>query len=205
MTRPFDLFVILTTILGLFALVAVVGCGPSSQPVSPPELSFKNIFEAAEKGSVDDIRRFIEQGVDVNAQTGGRSTLLHYTGWPNSVEAVEYLTAQGVESKTKEHDGLMPLHWAAKDNPNVEVLEYLIAQGAEVNAKDNVGWTPLHYAAYSNSVEVLECLIAQGADVNARDDDGETPLDVVKPWSKAWAEAERAILREAGGKSGGEL
>ena len=29
---------------------------------------YKDIFEAAEKGSVDDVRFFVEQGVDVNGR-----------------------------------------------------------------------------------------------------------------------------------------
>ena len=167
-------------------------------PLPPPELyvsSFPNIFEAAERGTVNDVKYLVSQGTDVNAKRPDGWMPIHVAAHHNpNVDVLEYFVSLGydVNEKNYDHNELTLLHCAAWMNTNVEVVKYLVSQGADVNAKNGVGWTPLHEAAARNSnLEVLRYLISQRADVHARNNDGRTPLDTAN------TEEKRAILRAA--------
>ena len=148
----------------------------------PPDFqsSFGDIFDAAQSGTVDDVRYFLDNGGEVNQQNGGGWTPLHLAAQYNSdVKVLEYLVSQGSDVNMKNNkDNLeTPLHCAARSNTNVDVFQYLISQGANVNASNGWGATPLVFAIWLNSnVEVMKLLVSCGADVNAKTWDGRTPL-----------------------------
>jgi len=151
------------------------------KPVSKPKPSkITNIFEAAEIGTVDDVKYFVEQkGVDVNITNDKGSIPLHRAVDNPDINVMKYLVSKGANVNAKNNDGNTPLYSAAWDNPNVKFLQYLISEGADVDARNNKGNTPLYIAAqYNSKVEVLEYLISQNADVNAVCFQGNTPLHI---------------------------
>jgi len=116
---------------------------------------YDNIIGAVRFGSVEDVRFFIDQGVDVN------------------------MIDNNDDLKR------MPLHLAASDNSNVDVVKYLISEGANVNAEDDSGMTPLHWAIVGNAnIDVIKCPIEQGADIHAKSSSGKTPFDIANTEEK---------------------
>ena len=197
----FRRFVFYCVLIFVFAVVS--GCrenlplGDGTQEIQVNYQSpFENVFIAAAKGSVDDIRYFIDQGVDVNEKSNEdfenqvytndsrkiildiNGTPLHYAAHHNpDIEVVKYLIEKGADANAKTDVGVTPPDLAAGHNPNMEILKYLVENGADANLKDGRDWTPLHYAALHNSnVEVLEYLIEKGVDVNTRYGRNWTPL-----------------------------
>ena len=137
---------------------------------------FWDIFDAVEKGTIDDVRYFVEeQGADVNAKGKYDSILLHKAAEKSTLEVIQYLVAQGADVNARKILRRTPLHIAAESN-TLDVLQYLISQSADAHAKGDEGQTLLHYAAGGNSVEVVQYLISQGADVLAKGNLGWTPL-----------------------------
>ena len=133
--------------------------------------TYPNIFRAAEHGTVDDVKHFIEnENVDVNAKNHhwGR-TPLHFAAVENGVEVLQYLISQGADVHATDCSCYTPLHEAAWYNSNLAVIQYLIAQGADVNAQCGYGDTPLHKAAERNTLEIIQYLISQGAEFDATD------------------------------------
>jgi len=127
-----------------------------------------SVYEAVYKGDVDTVRRYLEQGGNVNAKYGfDGNTPLQRAAQNNNKDMVEMLIAKGADVNAKDKDGNTPLQRAAQNN-NKDMVEMLIAKGADVNAKDKDGNTPLQRAAQHNRKDVAELLIAKGADVNAK-------------------------------------
>jgi ankyrin repeat protein len=145
----------------------------------------ERLFEACEKGSVQEVERLLDQRnlwifnkINVNTYNKDGDTLLHHAVENGRKDIAEFLLARGAEinCKTKDEDGSIPLHLGNLCEGSREVAELLIAKGADVNARNNYGRTPLHSASYHGMKDKAELLIAKGAEVNARDKDGFTPL-----------------------------
>ncbi len=131
---------------------------------------------AAWRGDLTGVKRFLEQGTDVNIKDDQFNwTPLHWATFTAQRDIAEFLIAKGADVNAGgEWDGT-PLHNTAVTGQG-ELAELFLAKGAEVNAKDSSGKTPLHDAARSAHQEVVAVLIANGADVNPKDEKGRTPL-----------------------------
>ena len=129
-----------------------------SPPPLPPEFvsSYKNIFEAAEKGTVSDVQYFLNQGVSINIISNNGGTPLHYAAARNpNVEVVQYIISQSADINVKNNWGSTPLHDAVKFNSNLDVLKLLVSRKAYVLAKDNGGNTPLTVADTEEKRQIL--------------------------------------------------
>jgi len=136
----------------------------------------EELFEAVKKEGVEEVRKLLENGADVNAKDNDGYTPLHYAAIKNKVDFARLLVEKGADVNAKSNDGITPLHVAAWGG-HVDVARFLVENGADVNAK-NDDWTPLHYAAIKNKVDFARLLVEKGADVNAKSNDGYTPLHV---------------------------
>jgi hypothetical protein len=180
------------------------------EPVVPNDESpYKDIFEAASLGFVQDVKYFIENGVDVNAKgvniyEGNKTgvTPLHFAAKYNSdINVLKYLIEQGADIHAQTDVHSTPLHYATAHNTNVAVMECLIEKGADINVKNIYGVTPLHLAARVSS-DVTKYLIEQEADINMIDHGNRTPIDFARAMNREECET---VLRKAGGKTGEEL
>jgi len=153
------------------------------EPPVPTSSRYPDIFQAARSGSVDDIRYFLAQGIDVNIEN----------------EAQQLTDAQG-RTVTVMSQTLLMHATGNNSNDALEVVKFLISQGADVNQKNQSGGTALHMLALVPiaNLDVMRYLVSV-ADVNAKTNGGRTPLDV------ASSDEKREILRAAGGKLGAEL
>lgn len=99
--------------------------------------------------------------------------------WPDQIEALKAMIAEGADPNIEGRLGLTPLYWAAM-NQNVEGVGALLDAGANPNwAERNTGWTPLHIAANFRDAEIARLLLDAGANPNAKDGRCLTPLNYV--------------------------
>ena len=132
---------------------------------------FKDIFEAAEKGTVEDVQYFVEtKRSHVNLKDEDGWTPLHVAAKYNPrMEVIKYFISQDVYVDERIWHSIRtlwgncctvdgeysPLHLAARSNPNIEVVRYLISMGADVNLDDGAGVTPLDLAKNEEVKSVL--------------------------------------------------
>ncbi|MHC4558379.1 MAG: ankyrin repeat domain-containing protein [Planctomycetota bacterium] len=139
------------------------------------------IHLAAAKGDLDQVKAFIEKGIDVNAKDKLGLTPLQLAVFTDSNDLVEFLVAKDADVNAKDGVGCTPVHGACQQG-RMSTTELLIAKGADINAKANNGMTPLHRAAQRGNLEMVKLLLAKGADVNPHMDikekltGGYTPL-----------------------------
>jgi len=176
---------------------------------SPPV--WRNIVEAVENGTIDDVKYFVEQGTDVNEYIDSE-TPLYVAASRNNFEMVKYLIERGADVNAK-IDGMWSPLYEAVSNDNLEMVTYLVEKGADVNAYDCCIGTPISGAigpgaTGANCFKIVKYLIEHGAWVDWELCHGGTPLGAAKRAGnleilnliESNIEKER-ILREMNGKT----
>ena len=87
---------------------------------------------------------------------------MHLAAWFSSASIVKVILEAGLDINVHDHDGLTPLHYAAK-NQDVDVVKMIInTSGADVRAVDKGKQTPLHIAARFSNIDIVQLLIDNG-------------------------------------------
>ena len=133
------------------------------------------IHYAAKSGSVDQVKRLIAEGAEVDEKDDKGATPLIIAAYSGQREVAAFLISQGADIHAKDSKDTRALH-ASAIGGHKDVAELLLAEGVDVDATDAEGSTPLGWAAYFGYRDVAVLLLSRGADVNARDNRGSTPL-----------------------------
>ena len=106
--------------------------------------AYKDIFEAAAKGTVEDVKFFVEKdGSSVNAKA--KCAPLYLAAKNGRVEIVNYLISAGANVNAK-------------------------GVGTAANGKPIYNEIPLHRVAVSGNIEIAKILVSNGAKVNAKNE-----------------------------------
>jgi hypothetical protein len=133
--------------------------------------------ETWKQATVDEVREWLQTGVDVNTRGNlGTTALMVAAESSQDAEVIIVLLQNGADPHATTTFGVTVLMFAAK-NQNAEIAALLLEAGADVNAKSEGEFTALSEAALSNpNPEVIELFLQAGAEVNAIDILGETAL-----------------------------
>ena len=138
---------------------------------------------ACEKGNIDDLRRFVLLGVDVNGcgknrtgWAGGYNPLLTATRYER-LEIVEYLlTFCDIDVNATTNNGMSALHTAAYHSSDSRITSVLLKHPKIlVNLQNDRGWTALDWALEYNSKNESLCkLLRQSGGRRKQELHGET-------------------------------
>ena len=130
---------------------------------------------AAYMGDMEKIKKYLQDGLDINSQENFGSAALHLAANTGRKEIVEFLISKGAKVDAKDVYEWTALGYAAMHNDG-NIMDFLIEKGADVIAKDDQGYTLLYYTIWENKKEPVELLIDKGAKVNIKATDGYSPL-----------------------------
>ena len=146
--------------------------------------AFTDIFEAANKGTAQDVKYHLERGADIEGKKGGHTPLHLAAAYNPNVETTKFLVSKGANIRARcDGSGMTPFIEAVSMG-QVEVAQFLLSVGSDVNAKLNNGGTGLHIATERGHVETVKFLVSKGLDVNAKNNDGKSPLDLARERNK---------------------
>lgn len=137
-----------------------------------PRVSDERLFEAAEGGDVEAVRRLASSGAALDTRGRDGKTALMLAAEKGRVETVQALLESGASPDVQTLRGNTALGLAAR-NHHLETVKLLLQSGADPKRKDTHGATPLMETTEAN---IARALIRGGADVNAADDRGLTPM-----------------------------
>ena len=126
------------------------------------------LVDAAERGSLTEVRALLKQGTDVNTARVDGVTPLHAAVYADRLEVTAALLTAGAKATAADRYGVTPLYLAAV-NGNADVIRRLLDAGADPNGVDAGGETVLMTAARSGRPAALRALIERGARVDARE------------------------------------
>jgi ankyrin repeat protein len=150
-------------------------------------LKEEELINACYNGKLDDVKKLLSEGADVNYTNDFGSTPLHNAATYGHIEIAELLIKEGayVDPFNGEKDtplaSLASACVSMKDEKVVTykaLVELLVNSGADINAICRWERTPLHWAIDLGHEDIAELLIAKGAATTIKDQDGDTPLDL---------------------------
>lgn len=140
------------------------------------------LLKAAADGDIEAMKKWLEQGADINYQSSGvlslEQTPLMKAAKNGHLEAVKFLIEKGADISKGNTGKENPITLAAeKNHPNI--VMYLIEKGENVNYQEsNYGMSALHHAARNGNLELIEKLVAKGANMKLQNKEEETPFAV---------------------------
>jgi ankyrin repeat protein len=183
----------------LTCLMAVLVACSRPQPPTVP------LYRALQVGDLDQIKRHVYHGSDVNSPDAAGDYPIHVAARNGQVAIARVLLDHGARLDVRDVKGRTPVHLAltagrtevaevlfsagAADSPQAllfalvregsadrDALALLHKRGADLNAVGDTGQAPLHLAVVNGRVALAKRLILAGADANLPDADGQTPL-----------------------------
>lgn len=148
--------------------------------------STRLLIEAAARGDVDEVRRLVAKGADVNAEDYDGRTPLHLAAACGQVQVVKYLLRLKTTQVTVfDRFGTTPLGEAMQtgDDAGRAIAALLRAHGA-VNIRPVVGARLCAFAAAGELDELLE-QDAAGEDLNSADYDGSFVLSFFRSFVRS--------------------
>ncbi len=131
------------------------------------------------------VKRFLQLGVDLEAQDWRGETPLMLAARTGAADVVEILLGEGADVHARDRTGGTVLY-DATSSPDPRCLELLIQHGADVDVTFR-GRGIVHAAVSRRRRANIEVLIQAGASVNTRDPkDGETPLHDAARANSVW-------------------
>lgn len=162
------------------------------------------LLDAAERGTLDDVKLHLSRGADVNGKYNNRGqieTALTLAMRRGHFDIAKYLIEKGADvNENYGYTALMeatkcsnirfifggPIYECKRDDKKcfkekysgcLKRMKYLVEKGADVNAKSSErGETALMIASNGDKLEIVKYLISKGADINAVDKNGKNAL-----------------------------
>ena len=149
-----------------------------------------NLMIAASKGYPGEVTRMINQGAQVDAETGEGGTALVFAIIAFHLNTVNILLDNNADPNKITLKSESPLLIAIKcrnlintpimndllDSIGMAIVETLIRHGADLNFQDRHGAPPLNYASLYGLTGFTDMLIYYGAETDLKSYDGTTPL-----------------------------
>jgi ankyrin repeat protein len=136
---------------------------------------------AARNGELDEVKRLVASGVDINTPGRGAWTPLHEAASQGYSAVVQWLLENGADVNCKtvvvrgEDAGKSPLH-VAVEGGHSDVVKLLVKRGAKIDAKKSNGYTALMTAVSKGRIDIVTMLIEAGAKVRVLGQIGTTAL-----------------------------
>lgn len=137
------------------------------------------IFEAAQRGNLEELNKLIKEGAYVNAKDDYGCTALMWAVDCNNVKCVNALLKSGADVSIREKNGWDALMWSAW-NGHSECVDALIKAGANVNSKDNYGSTALALAVRYGETKCVALLAKAQRDLESKKEPNEKRYKIVE-------------------------
>lgn len=148
-------------------------------------MTLTDLHKAAKKGDVEQVKRLVENGKDIESNDYNEGTPLVVACRNSKHDIARYLLKNGANPNAEcRLNGCLALNYITSKG-DIEMVKLLVEGGADI---DTIGYSnfhgaPLRHSIYCGFFDISEYLIENGADVNYQSGEyGYTPLHAACYW-----------------------
>ena len=139
----------------------------------------KRLLRDIEMGNIDNIKKFLLDGNDINFISKGLNPFTH-TATINNFELLKFfLNKTEIDIDTTDELGNTALS-NASDRGHLEIVDFLINNGADINYQNKQGQTPAMKAAEKNNFYIIKLLLDKNVDLTKSDYTGRTLKEIAE-------------------------
>lgn len=139
---------------------------PHEKKLDLGQSASESYWQAAKHGHQEVVAFILDQGCDINLQSG---KALHMASEGGHLNVVQYLIERGADiNMGSDFNAWTALHYAAKEG-HLAIVDYLVRNGAVLGLKTHdehngtySGWAALHFAADEGHLAVCQFLVEVG-------------------------------------------
>ncbi|XP_048238773.1 uncharacterized protein LOC124124966 isoform X4 [Haliotis rufescens] len=136
---------------------------PATQ-ATPSPADCGDLYDASRRGNLEEVKRILSQGVDVNCRSGWWSrTPVMGAAWSGNRDVVELLVSEGADVSLVDRDGHNILHFACVRGHFETVKFVLSLHVVDIDARDNWRRTAADWARDGGHTRVVDLLESRGA------------------------------------------
>ncbi|XP_046347096.2 palmitoyltransferase AKR1-like isoform X2 [Haliotis rufescens] len=140
---------------------------PATQ-ATPSPADCGDLYDASKAGNLEEVKRILSQGVDVDCRRGGWLFLRSRTpvmraAYRGQRDVVELLVSEGADVSLVDGDGDNILHFACMGG-NMETVKFVLSlHVVDIDARNNWGQTAAYMARDGGHTRVLDLLVSRSA------------------------------------------
>lgn len=140
------------------------------------------IFSAAQQGDTEEIRKLLEEGINVDFKNDLGCTALMLAADNGKLEAVKLLVKHKADINARNNDGDTPLIRAA-NNGHFDVVRFLVEKGADTNAyrDNNKKATAYTYAKQNGHYQIANYLESRTSTASSTGSSSYVDFVIVQP------------------------
>ncbi|XP_048251568.1 ankyrin repeat and protein kinase domain-containing protein 1-like isoform X3 [Haliotis rufescens] len=130
---------------------------------TPSPADCEDLVDASLTGNLEEVKRLLSQGVDVNCRWGRSRTPVMGAAWRGQRDVVELLVSEGADVSLVDGVGYNTLHWACSRGDMETVKFVLSLHVVDIDARTKYGETAADLARSRGHTRVLDLLVSRGA------------------------------------------
>lgn len=121
------------------------------------EENTKNFISSIKNNDIENARKFLNAGADIDAKDDDGWTALMYSAHYDYEESLLFLIKNEAGLNIKAENGMTSLMYAAIKG-NISAAKILVNEKADINILDRNGWSALDHASYNDHKEIVQLL-----------------------------------------------
>ncbi|XP_071111401.1 ankyrin repeat domain-containing protein 2-like isoform X2 [Haliotis cracherodii] len=130
---------------------------------TPSPADCGDLYWASEDGNLEEVKRILSRGVDVNCRSWGSRTPVMRAAWNGHRDVVELLVGEGADVSLVDEDGDNTLHLACRGGDMETVKFVLSLHVVDIDARNIYGQTAAYLARLTGQTRVADLLVSRGA------------------------------------------
>lgn len=127
----------------------------------------QSFINSVNRGDVDTVSEFLDQGFDVNARIRKNRTALIQAANDGYTDLVKTLLDRGADINAQDDIDMTALMHSVK-NSHIEVVKLLLSKGADVNLSSEGGLVAFHWVGMTGNIEIAKLFLERGVDINTQ-------------------------------------